>query len=244
MAAEFADLLNLPTAQGYRAGPTEAVTVSGAGVEGRAALSVVPGRLNFAPHTLHLAGDPLMVTVRNVGNEPVRVTTSLTSPAPDFAVQGISCTETLDPGEECRLPVTFAPRGMGQRQGSLAVTGDAIGADVPDPAPATVDLVGTTIQPTLVANPTLLRPARVTMAEGRNFPPDVTVALTWSKGIGRTEVKPDEKGTFSAPVLVFRRDILGTRQLVATIPGVGAVRSQPVLVVPLTGQPPNFVSRS
>jgi hypothetical protein len=192
---------------------------------------------------LHVAGDPLPVTVRNVGVEPVRVTASATSPAGDFAVRGRPCKALLQPRQECTIGVEFAPRRLGERQGSLVVRADAVDGEVTDPVPVPVRLAGSTIQPTLEGNPNLVRPGRVTHAIGRNFPPDVDIRVRWDAGIGSVQADPNVIGRFDDPMLVFKRDILGPRELVATIPGVGTIRSEPVIVVPLTGQPPDFVSR-
>ena len=240
----FDDLMLMRTGQGYRAGPTDAVTLTGAvSVPGAAALSVVPGALSFGPHTLHVAGDPMPVTVRNVGAEPVRITTSVTSPAKDFTVRGTPCKALLEPRQECRVPVAFAPRRLGERLGSLVIRADAPDGEVTDPVPVTVRLTGSTITPTLESNPGLVRPGRVTQVIGRNFPPDMNIQLRWSSGIGTTKVDPSFIGRFETPMLVFKRDVLGPRELLAPIPGVGTIRSEPIFVVPLTGQPPDFVSR-
>ena len=243
-ASRYDDLLLMRTAQGYLAGPTDAVTLTGAvALPGAAAISVVPGALSFGPHTLHRAGDPLTVTVRNVGEEPLQVAASVSSPVKDFAVRGAPCRELLQPGQECRVPVEFAPRRLGERRGRLLLRADAADGEVTDPVSVPVQLSGSTIRPTLEASPGLVRPGRVTQVIGRNFPPDVDILLRWSAGIGTTQADPNFNGRFETPMLVFKRDILGPRELLASIPGVGTIRSEPIFVVPLTGQPPDFVTR-
>lgn len=262
-------LLQLPTASGYRAGPTYSVTLTGRGVApppedpgdpdcpggpdcpdspgepepGVAAISVTPGRVAFAPQRLSVAATPKQVVVRNIGSVPVQITLALPASAAGFALVGRPCAAALRPNQQCVVPVRYAPRGLGDGQTTLAVTANADLPGVLDPEPVSVDLVGATIQPTLIADPGLVRPGRVTHAEGSEFPPGVPVRLTWSTGVGSASVTPAADGTFTLPMLVYRRDVLGPRELVATIPGVGEIRSEPVLVVPLTGQPPDFVSR-
>ncbi|MGH2726847.1 MAG: hypothetical protein ACRDKS_07700, partial [Actinomycetota bacterium] len=89
-------------------------------------------------------------------------------------------------------------------------------------------------------------PGFVTYAVGRFFPTNATVTLSWNLGLGSvTTVKAGPAGgfppgTFRVPILIFPRDFLGPRTLIASPFNVEA----DFLVVPATLQPRRFVSRS
>ena len=97
----------------------------------------------------------------------------------------------------------------------------------------------TTIPPptagaTLIVNPAVGPTGLVTEARGTGFPPG-PVALTWSRGIGAGEAIAGADGTFVTSMLLFPRDLLGPRQLVATGGTTTAVAD--FLVVPSSVQP-------
>lgn len=87
---------------------------------------------------------------------------------------------------------------------------------------------------TLTVTPALGPPGFVATAHGSGFPPG-PVVLAWTPGIGTFTATAGATGTFDVAVLVFPRDRLGPRQLVATSGTVAA--SAPFLVVPSTIQP-------
>ncbi|MEV7628615.1 VWA domain-containing protein [Actinoplanes sp. NPDC089786] len=73
-----------------------------------------------------------------------------------------------------------------------------------------------TFTPTLTAEPGIGTPGFVTIAVGRGFKPGTTVTLTWKPGIKAPQrVKVGRDGRFRAQVLIFHRDQLGPRKLVA-----------------------------
>jgi hypothetical protein len=83
----------------------------------------------------------------------------------------------------------------------------------------------------------------VTAAQGTDFPPGATVALTWNRGISAANsVVVGADGTFQAQVLVFHHDQLGDRRLVASGTGFGPVDAG-FLVVIGNPQPPDFIER-
>jgi hypothetical protein len=78
-------------------------------------------------------------------------------------------------------------------------------------------------------------PGFVARATGTGFPAG-PVQLVWAPGIGRTNVVAGPDGAFTTQVLLFPKDRLGPRILVAT--GAGAVSANaPFLVVPPTVEP-------
>jgi Tol biopolymer transport system component len=137
-----------------------------------------------------------------------------------------------------------------------AATARATAAPVGGPAVTALDSAPVlVVGPELTVSPVLGPPGGVPTASGTNFPPGATVRLVWREDAApdgtlpitatgnEVEVAPD--GTFSWPALVFRRDILGPRQLVAEPvdgPGFGAVAAD-FLVVPRSLDPPEFEGR-
>lgn len=104
-----------------------------------------------------------------------------------------------------------------------------------------------TAPPVLRLHPAIGPPGFVTAAVGSGFPAGAPVKLTWTPGLTavNTVVVADAVGAFRFPVLVFRRDFLGPRQLRATpaggVPFVPA--SAAFLVVPGNAQPRDFRDR-
>lgn len=99
---------------------------------------------------------------------------------------------------------------------------------------------------TLVCEPPLGPPGFVTTAVGTGFPANVPVTLAWRPGIGGTATVSDAAGGFRVPMLILHHDVLGPRELVATVaaPG-GSILARgpdtvvaPFLVVPATLGPP------
>lgn len=99
---------------------------------------------------------------------------------------------------------------------------------------------------TLVCLPPLGPPGFVTTAVGSGFPPNVPVTLAWRPGIGGATAVSDAGGAFRVPVLILHHDVLGPRELVATVAAVGGSTfargpdsvTAPFLVVPATLGPP------
>lgn len=208
-----------------------------------AAMTVTPLSLAFPAGLLNVAGAPKRVVVRNVGEVPLAVAGEVRSGATEFYSRSTSCLILL-PGAQCAIDVRFAPRSLGARAGALTVLAASVDPLVVSPFPVQVAMAGTTKQPKLVLDPTVGRPGQVTMVRGENFPPTQQIALSWQLGLGTALAKPDAAGTFTVPMLVYRRDMLGDRILAAAIPSLLApTLSEPYLVEPLSGQPPGFFFR-
>jgi Tol biopolymer transport system component len=130
----------------------------------------------------------------------------------------------------------------------VALVGSAHGrltARTPQDTPlsATAEASITVLQPVLRLHPDLGNPGFVPMATGTDFPPGATVTLAWNTGVpGRVMVTVGADGTFAAQVLVFPRDLPGSRRLIATVTGLARVPA-PFLVVPENQQPRDFVDR-
>ncbi|WP_052668054.1 delta-60 repeat domain-containing protein [Nitriliruptor alkaliphilus] len=101
-----------------------------------------------------------------------------------------------------------------------------------------------TVTPQLFLDRPLARPGDVVVATGDGFPASTPVRLTWDRGLGVTTALADGSGAIRAPVLVFRRDVTGVRELQARISEAeDIVAETPFLVVPGSIQPGNFAGR-
>ncbi len=225
-----------------------AVTVglSGSGTPGAAvaSMTVAPQALVFGPQVLTVPSAPKSIVVTNTGTVPLQVT-GVSSLADFRPVVGCA---SLQPGKTCAIAVQFVPQLLGARTGTVQVAATATGAVAPFPVPVKVS--GTTLTPTLLVEPPVARPGQIVIATGTNFPPGRSAVLGWDVGLGGQPAVADTTGKFVVPVLVYRRDVLGQRVMTATVPGLVSssgrplpVKSQPVLVMPLSYQPPNFVLR-
>lgn len=203
-------------------------------------------------------GLPVTYTARNLSSLPVtNAWIGLSLPEallpvatldPRCDAETLSCRlGDLPVGGQQAVTVVLAPRvglvgAAGGRLTATSRTGAAINRFATE-APLQVRA------PSVVVSPTIGPPGFVTVAQGVEFPPGTQVRLAWDLGITTTPdtvtVGPD--GTFSAQMLVLRKDVIGPRTLraefVAGIP-FGAVRTtQPFLVVPRPIGPPNFDNR-
>lgn len=242
-------------AQGAADPAPAAIGMSGTGLPGPgptpvAAMRVGPTSLVFGPQILTTASKPQHVAVDNIGTVLLRVAAQPTGA--DFTVDTSAC-RVLRPGQRCLLGVRFVPQSLGAQPGALAglntggiVAGLLVGATsgtTTPPFPVSVALRGTTAQPVLTLSPPTARQGQVVTAEGKNFPPGRTVALTWQQGLGAEQATADRTGRFQADLLVFTRDALGPRLLAGTIPGQPRpVSSPPLLVLPPSQTPPEFVT--
>ncbi|MDN5779269.1 MAG: hypothetical protein L0H96_20455 [Humibacillus sp.] len=105
-------------------------------------------------------------------------------------------------------------------------------------------------QPVIRLLQPVAEPGSVVLAVGQDFPPGAAVTLAWDVGVN---VRPATltvaaDGTIRATqILIFRRDQLGPRNLVATATteGLFAPVQDPMMVAPRTVAPPaDFASRS
>jgi len=94
---------------------------------------------------------------------------------------------------------------------------------------------------TLVVEPALGPPGIVVEARARGFPPGSVVSVAWDPGLGTASGLADDGGEVRIRVLVFHRDVLGPRELLASSGGLGARTG--FLVVPPSQQAPDFVVR-
>ena len=206
------------------------------------------------------------VVVRNRGSDPVAnvqldVTwpdelTRLSDPLPALCLLfGISCSlGTLEPGErvELPMPVGFAEEGEALPiSATVTTTTPEVTADN-NRDEALVDIV----QPELRLLPAVARPGQVVLAYGESMPPGTEIEVAWSARtpsgnefgspitIDRGPFRIARDGTVRIPLLVLRRDDLGTRFLgaVSTTAAFSDLETT-LLVVQRTLGPPSFTGR-
>jgi hypothetical protein len=98
----------------------------------------------------------------------------------------------------------------------------------------TTTLPGT---PTITLTPTVGPPGTIVNVSGHGFPPNRNVTVSWSTNNGSYTEMSDAHGNLPAHVFyVLVPDILGTRQAIATTPGVPAAQAK-FLVVIRTSEP-------
>ncbi|KGN41301.1 DUF11 domain-containing protein [Knoellia aerolata] len=196
------------------------------------------------------------VTVRNAGPQPTTGATltlrhpellvAVTAPRPCLTGTGSCPVGPLTPGQSVTFTAgtRFVAAGVGE------VTATVTGAPR-DPVPgndrATAAL--TVRQPALRLSPNVATPNGVTVATGTDFPPGAKVVLSWDVGIMQRMAPATVAADGTIPhvqIIVFRRDRLGVRRLVAT--GVLADQFEPVevelLVAPRSVAPPSFIERN
>ncbi len=253
----ISDLLNLSSsniwvmnADGSAANP---VTTSGSASEPdwRA---IQTSEVNLAPN-LEFGSVPLgstsgakVATLSNVGTLPVGVrTVGISGPqAGDFSIKADTCAgKTLPPAASCTVSVAFAPKGNGMREATLTVVDSAVGSPHTVVVRGGVTAVVPGHTPVLTVTPPIGPPGFVTYAHGTGFPPGAVVSLAWEPGIGGARVTAGPAGSFTVPVLVFYKDALGPRLLVAT--SVSGPSFSPAeadfLARPGTGQPRRLLGR-
>ena len=103
------------------------------------------------------------------------------------------------------------------------------------------------VPPSLTLEPPMAPPGFVTYAVGRGFAPHTPVELVWLvPGWGTVRVRDvttGEDGGFREPVLVFHREPIGPRQMIATGVADPPTARASFLVVPATSQPSDFRNR-
>ena len=154
---------------------------------------------------------------------------------------------SLAPGGRRTLtaPIRFVAAGTGVLAASVTSTIDDTSAGN-DRATRTV----TVKQPVVRILQPIGTPGSIAMVVGEDFPPGSQVLLAWDHGLNQREIRAtvDRDGTVPpTQVLLFRRDQIGTRLLLATPqdPTQYTAVSTPMLVTPRTVTPPaDFVSRN
>ncbi|MEE6282127.1 hypothetical protein [Georgenia sp. MJ170] len=202
-----------------------------------------------------VGGDPVTATIVVTAEGPAGaadVNVTLSHPAAVDASGADACGEaapcslgTVAAGASRTVTVDLLPLEAGDGPVTVAATTATRDVD-PRNNTATADLE--VRQPTLRLLPSVATPGEAVLAYGVDFPPGAELTLEWSRGI-TPWVRPvtvREDGTVRSPLLILRDDELGERLATAIAaggPGFGDVEAPPMLVVPRTYSPPNFLTR-
>jgi hypothetical protein len=128
------------------AGSPQSVVLSGNG--NGATVSFSPSSLNFGNQTVNSTSAGQTVTMTNIGNATLNIT-SITASG-QFAIAGSTCGTTLTASSTCSFTVTFTPTQTGTVNGNVTL------ADNGYPSPQSVPLTGVGTQGTVVLSPTSL----------------------------------------------------------------------------------------
>ena len=83
---------------------------------------VGPSSLDFGKHIVGTGSTPVPVILANAGSDPLAITMIVRSG--DFAATH-DCPDTLPPGGECHIVVSFQPTTVGVCTGELTISNDA-----------------------------------------------------------------------------------------------------------------------
>ncbi|QXV57864.1 DPP IV N-terminal domain-containing protein [Amycolatopsis sp. TNS106] len=247
------------TTTGHDADPRDNSATAVVTVGEKPAPPVTPGSLSVglavSAVPLFVGGADVVLTYLVHNGSPaampgVRLVTQLpsglpaTSVTPGCAPGGGSCAlGTLAPDQTVAVRISLAAKAAfdGPVSGTVSTTGpDGNTGDNTANARVVVR------QPVVELDPKIGTLGFVPRVRGTDFPPGAVVRLAWSAGIsapGLVTVRAD--GRFEAPFLLFHHDLIGPRTVnVTSVGGVkfGTVRSEPILVVLRTQQPP-FITR-
>ncbi|HEX3648713.1 MAG TPA: hypothetical protein VHV49_09795 [Pseudonocardiaceae bacterium] len=200
-------------------------------------LVVSPGVVSFGRLIAGLPAQNRGVTVTNTGPGPVTFTgVRITG---SYVLTLESCAgAVLHIGQTCQAIILFRPLRAGHPTGTLTWTT----ADDGEPPQQTgVDITATVVVPAaplLTVSPTVAYGGEVVRATGVAFPPNATITLTWSKGLGATKATTNASGQFSVDVVLFPDDMLGRRNLLAAGPTGTQLASAPFLASAAPEEPP------
>ena len=102
----------------------QTVTLTGTAVG--ASIDLSPMSINFPPQYVGTSGLPQTVVMTNTGNAELSVNSVTTSVA-DFGTLS-TCTNAIQPGENCAIGVFFDPTASGTRAGTLTISDNAVGS--------------------------------------------------------------------------------------------------------------------
>ncbi|HKN95640.1 MAG TPA: hypothetical protein VJX10_00880 [Pseudonocardiaceae bacterium] len=200
-------------------------------------LVVSPGQVSYGRLVAGLPSQSRGVTVTNAGPGPVTFTgVRITGP---YVLTLESCAgAVLHTGQTCQAVILFRPASAGHPTGALTWT---TADDGEPPRQTGVGLTATVVVPAvplLTVSPTVAYGGEVVRATGAAFPPNATITLTWSEGLGVTRATTNGSGAFSVDVVLFPDDVLGRRTLLAAGPTGTRLASTPFLAAAAPEEPP------
>jgi hypothetical protein len=236
-----------PTAGGSRTGtvvvgssvpgtttPIVTVPVGGNGGNSRLPLiSANPTGLTFGTNLPLAPGKTKALTITNSGGSTLQVTGATVQDGihpgahVDYTVNATDCLGGLLPGASCVIDVTFVGHAVGQRGANLSITSNATGS------PLLIGLQATVGKPTVLANPDVNPPGRVTVIDGTGFAPNHQVDVTFVEFPQPVTVTADAHGDFALSLLVFPHGFQGPATVNAQTHGASTTISAqtPLLIV-------------
>ena len=158
---------------GNNGNPISSVSLTGNGIVGTPTLTLSSAGLVFNPQDVGTISIGQSVTVTNTGNVPVTIFASSFSGtgSTDYTLSG--CIQTLNPGGECFVRVTFVPTTSGTRGPATVTLMDSTTVGI-----HTFTVTGTGVNPTLTLafDPPALTFAN--LAVGATSTPALTVQVT------------------------------------------------------------------
>jgi phospholipase C len=93
-------------------------------------VSMAPNGLTFAAQKVGTTSAPLKMNLNNSGIAALQIGTM--TPVGDFAISSTTCGTSVNPGAKCTIYVTFTPKAIGTRTGSVTITdSDNLSPQVP-----------------------------------------------------------------------------------------------------------------
>jgi hypothetical protein len=147
------DVAFTPATTGLRSGAYEltgnadglplSVSMSGTGIAAVRTIVLSPTSLTFADTPVGSRSEVMSATISNTGNVPVTVGGFAGSGNDLDFTEGLSCRgSVIAPGSQCLQQFVFAPKALGPRSATIAISSDADGSDL------RIALSGTAIAPT------------------------------------------------------------------------------------------------
>jgi hypothetical protein len=196
-------------------------------------LGLSPAQARFGRVLLHSGRHAITVTVANDGPGPGTIT-GVRVPPPFQVDDGTCAGSVVYPGTACRITVVLLPDAPGSPSGTgtIAMTDDG---EAPIVTPLAVGVFVPT--PAMRASPDVGSGGDATTVRGSGFPPGHRLTLRWSLGLGAATATPAANGTFVAVLVVFPKDVIGPRAVVAA-GASGRLATAPFLVEAPSQEPP------
>ena len=210
--------------------------------------AVQPNPLNFGERLVFTDSPAAAVTVTNLGGRPLTIATVSLPPllapsAPgDYRIAVDTCSgATLGAGQSCTVTLVHQPQAPGERPAVLQFD-----QQTPTPGvvqPHLVQLTGAGTAPSIQVNPGVVPVGRLTTVTGTGFPPGRVVTIGMPGFPELVRVTPNSAGLFSQSLQIFPNAVAGGRVVQATVDGTAIGDSKPLLVVPGSIGPPDFLVR-
>jgi Tol biopolymer transport system component len=171
----------------------------------KGSLAATPTSIDFGTVLPMAPGKTHIVTVTNTGGQGLTVTTiaiadgTVPGAHVDYTVINDGCTgSTLVAGSSCTFTVVLVGHAVGLRPAVVTIK-DGAGGTVTVPVTALV------AQPTLLANPGVVAPGRLTAITGAGFAPSRQVDISLAPFGDTTTATSDAKGNVTATLVLYSK---------------------------------------